>query len=230
MTMKKPKTSHSETGLVRLGAVIASLSLALGVLGGCNILGAGYFILKGPPTVPAQYELPEGKSVVIFVDDRGNRLGRSDLRLSIAEAAEQALLTRRRAPDVIDGRAAIMAARGERFGEPMSMVEIGEAVEADLVVWVGVDQFTLSPDGTSFIPAATVRVRVIDVASGERLWPTGEDSRTGYRLSLSMPQQQGTTPSNRSEMLMAQDQLAAWTGLGVGQLFFKHEVSDSRAR
>lgn len=228
MTMKKPKTSHSDRLLLVLTALV--VGLGVGAMQGCNIVGAGYFLLKGPPTVPAQFQLPEGKSVVVFVDDRANRLGRADLRSKIAEAAEQALLSQRRAPDVIDGRAAIIAARGERFGEPMSMVEIGKAVEADLVIWVGIDEFTLSPDGTTFVPSSSVRVRVIDVAEGGRLWPTSEDTRAGHPVSLSMPQQQGTAPTTRTEMLMAQDQLAAWTGIGVAQLFFKHEARDSRGR
>ncbi len=228
MTMKKPKTSHSDRLLLVLTAL--AVGVGAGAMQGCNIVGAGYFLLKGPPTVPAQFQLPEGKSVVVFVDDRANRLGRADLRSKIAEAAEQALLNQRRAPDVIDGRAAIIAARGERFGEPMSMVEIGKAVEADLVIWVGIDEFTLSADGTTFVPSSSVRVRVIDVAEGGRLWPTSEDTRAGHPVSLSMPQQQGTAPSTRTEMLMAQDQLASWTGIGVAQLFFKHEARDSRGR
>lgn len=205
------------------GAMLIALGGAA-LVGGCNYFAAGYLLVHGPPKYPAQHELDASRATVVFVDDRANRLPRRSLRQRVGEAAEQSLLENKAVKDAIASRGAILAANQERFSEPMSLVEIGRSVGASVLISVVVDGFTLSVDGQTFAPMANVRVKVVDVESGERLWP---EEPQGKAITAQMPQQQGSMPRDRAEVLRAQEQLAVWTGVRVAQLFYEHEVRQS---
>lgn len=218
---------------VRRAAILA-LSAAAVAVAGCNIFAAGYTLVHGPPTYPATHQLDKKRPTVIFFDDRANRLPRRALGPMIAEAAERDLLDAGAFDEnmLLSSRAATLAANQERFGEPLSIVEIGRAVQsetikAEVIVWVTVDSFSLSPDGTSYLPSATLRLKVIDLVSGDRIWP---EAKTGQAVTFTMPDQLGTRPSDRSEVLKAEEQFAVWLGIGLGQVFHEHETKLSHIR
>jgi hypothetical protein len=88
------------------------------------------------------------------------------------------------------------------------------------VIYATVDQFALSGDGQSFSPTATLRIKVIDVASDKRLWP--EEPR-GHPVIVRLEAKQGTPPTSTSARYKAEDELARQTGLQIARLFFNHE-------
>ncbi|MBX3363725.1 MAG: hypothetical protein KF866_03070 [Phycisphaeraceae bacterium] len=200
----------------------------LGGLSGCNYVASAALLIEGPPKMPAAYKLNAKRPTVVFVDDRRNRLPRRIMRDMIAENAERTLLAQGViAPNLlISHRSAVAVSTGESFDKPLSIIEIGQAVGAEVIVYVTVDEFTLSPDGTSFIPSASMRVKVLDTVTGERLWPV-ED--LGQPITTRMFQQQGTVP-DRATRRIAEEQLAAYAGVGLAQVFFEHEVSKSHLR
>ena len=51
---------------------------------GCNYLVPAAYIIDGPPSIDAKYDLPDRKTVV-FVDDRTNILSRTQLRAVIGD-------------------------------------------------------------------------------------------------------------------------------------------------
>jgi len=210
----------------RIGAAVTGAWLVL-VAGGCNIVGPAVIIAKGPPKYDARYELDGERATVVFIDDRSNALPRRALADTLSRSVEATLLGEKVVEEgkLIASRGAVIAARQDRFGTPISIAEIGQAVDADQVIYAELDRFELSPDGVSVRPGATVRLKVIDVDSGERLWP--EEERLGMEVSIDMPQQQGTLPGDRAGRLRLEEALAAYVGRGIGQIFYRHRVTES---
>ncbi|MCB9844394.1 MAG: hypothetical protein H6811_00190 [Phycisphaeraceae bacterium] len=188
------------------------------VCAGCNIAAPAYLLIHGPPRTEPVFELDESRSVVVFVDDRKKVVSRKNLIRAISDSAEKALLDKGATGPLISSAGARLAA--EQGARPLSIAEIGQAVGADLVIYVFIDTFTLSPDGQTFSPTTATHVKIIESATAKRIWPEQAD---GYPRTLTMPTQQGTVPTTSVDVLRAQEALAAWTGMGVAQLFYSHE-------
>ncbi len=210
-----------------LAIAMASLMLTSLILGGCNIVGPALVLIHGPPSFPAEHRLDKDRSTVLFIDDRSGVLPRPILGQQIAEVAETTILAKNLVEDLISARGLRFVTRQESHDQPLSLQEIGRAVGADVLVWITIDSFSLSPDGQTFAPISETRVKVIDVTTGDRIWPP---EREGFTRIIRMPTQQGTAPTTRAERFEAQQNLASWTGIGVAQLFFKREVTEDRGR
>lgn len=195
------------------------------VVAGCNLLAAGYFVVNGPPKVPSVYTLDPERPTVVYVDDRANRLPRRALRQTISRGIEQTLLEHEAVEDMIASRSATIATSSESFEQPMSLVEIGRSVGAEVLIWVAIDSFSLSPDGVTYLPTARVRVKIVDVVTGQRLWPPADQEVS--QIPFAMNQQQGTVPTKRSETVQAYEQLAGYVGIGIAQMFYEHEKMDT---
>lgn len=204
-------------GLACAGACAAAGILAIG---GCNIVAPAYLLVHGPEKVEAQHEIDPERPTVVFVDDRGNRLPRRALRQTIGEAAQQALLTEGAVKDMIDTRGAMAASSQDRAGQAMSIVDIGKAVNAEVVIYATVDAFTMSSDGQSYSPAAVLRVKVIDVVEDKRVWPAEKE---GYPLTLTFPPRTSDVPTSAAELRVAEEEIGRLVGLGLAQLFYKYE-------
>jgi hypothetical protein len=214
---------HRRIALLLLAATTGSLAM---LQSGCNIAAAAFYVVHGPDQkVEAQYELPPEKSTVIFIDDRNSRLPSRDLREMIADAAGQVLMKDGAVKDLIDPRSALGAASKDRFGEPMTISEIGRSVKADVVIYVTVDSFALSADGQTIAPASNLRVKVIDAVTEKRLWP--EDKPEGYSLGIQSPPRQGTLSTSPAEVFKVRQQAAARAGLGIAQLFSQYIARES---
>lgn len=202
-------------------ALIAAGVLLAGLAGGCNIVGpAGYFIM-GPPKTPALFELPEDRPTVVFVDDQESRMSRRVLRAALAEEVERSLMRQKAVRDMISGQSAIQAAGRQGSDGPLPISEVGRRVQAEVVIYVEVEEFGLTPDGTTFAPRSSVRVRVIDAKNETRLWPA---EGAGHRLVTMPSPKQGAAPQNMGEAFRAEDELAREVGRDVARLFFKHET------
>lgn len=201
---------------------------AVPALSGCNIAAGAFYILHGPDEkIAAKYKLPPERSTVVFVDDRNNRLPSRDLREMIASAAGDALTSGNAVRDLIDPRSALAAASKDRFGEPMTIAEIGRAVQADVVIYVTIDAFSLSADGQSVSPTSSMRVKVIDSATETRLWP---EETAGYSLGVQAPPRQGSIQGSAAEMHQIRQEAAARAGLGIAQLFVGYTSREAASR
>lgn len=198
---------------------------AVGALAGCNIVGPAAYFLHGPEKIQPVHKLDDEKTTVVFIDDPANKVPRRSLRLVAAQEAEKLLLEKRAIKDVIATQSAMAVSIQDRYGEPFSVVEIGQAVEADVVLYAVFDEFSFSQDGQSFSPSVTMRVRVIDVEKNERIWPL--DEPTGYVLSIPMRPSRATVPTTQTEIMEAQTQLATHAGRALAQLFAAHERRES---
>lgn len=207
-------------------ALAAAATVALAMPAGCNILGPIFVAFSPPPTIKAEYQLDPKRPTVIFIDDRSNRLPRRVYRQVIAEEAQRVLLDEKSVESLIDFKAAVAATNADRSGEPMPIVEIGRAAKADVIIYVTIDAFTLSPDGQSYSPSAAVRAKVVDAVDEKRLWP---EDPAGFPLALKPIEKNDYKPRSNADVLKAETELAKRTGTAIGQLFAKHYEQESAA-
>lgn len=197
---------------------------ALLSMSGCNIIGPAYVLIHGPEKTPALFTLEKDRSTVIFIDDRANILSPRALRQTIAQTAQKALLENKTLTNVIDGRAAILAASEESSSELLDIATLGKRVGADIVIYATTLKFELSPDGQTFQPEARFNVKVLDVTKPQpRLWPA---EREGYPLVVTGGPRAGTLPRTTSEVNKARQALADRAGVAIARLFFSYETHE----
>ena len=167
----------------------------------------------------------------MFVDDPSSKVATRRLRLAIGEAAQEQIIRKNLIDDglVIDARSALAATTRDREGNPLSIAEIGRAVEADQVIYVLVTDFTASPVSDQTKPYAGLRVKVIDADSADRLWPIEDDA--GFPLRVTLPTDASAIgATTRSDTLRVQRALAERSGLAIAQLFYTVEIPQSVRR
>lgn len=202
----------------------ATLAFCLFAGSGCNIVAPAVVLLHGPPKTPAAYKLDPTRPTVFFVDDRFNRLPKRSMRLTIATTAQDVLLKQGALKDVIDARVALTRLSGEPADSPTDIATLGKDVQAEVVVWIGVDGFGFSPDGATFRPYANLRVKVVDcINTPSRLWP---EDPPGKEIPVSLSERQGTSDqATPSEFAKSQETLAQECGRVIAELFYDHETA-----
>jgi hypothetical protein len=210
----------------RRAALGAVLVLALGVLmvgAGCNIVGPMGYLVAGPEKVKPIYTLDPTKVHLIFVDDRASLVPQRALRDTLGTTAEEELLNRKIVESMKQSRMAQAQVRGERFGRPMSVVELGKALEADVVIHVAIRAFTLTQDGASLSPLVAMDVRIVDVATEKQLFPPSGDKTDWFRVNTSLPTQVTALPTSSASQVQAMQDLALLAGRELARAFYEHE-------
>jgi len=210
----------------RCAVLPALASLSAGLLAGCNVVAPVAYAIHGPGNVEPQVELDETQSVVIFIDDPSSKIAQRRLRYTMADVASRKLLEKKVVLDVIDSRTILSASSKERHGERLSISELGKGVGADLVIYAVVTNFSISAEEGTFLPVTSLRVKIIDVASGERVWPASE---SGFLVDVRLPQRPNAAGQDRGRLAI-ETQLADQAGVAIAQLFYKHEITESAIR
>ncbi len=195
-----------------------------GLLGGCNVVAPVAMVVQGPPKVPATYELDPARPTVIFVDDRHNKLPKRSLRSDIATVTERTLLDSGLiAPgNMIDHRAAMRVAARETPDEPLSVVEVGRRIGAEVVIYISFDAFVITRDRVSVHPLCTANVMIFDAVTNAKLFPMGEGS---HALRTSLPPKTSPLQSmSLAERSAVERELAAGVGLRLARMFFEYEL------
>ena len=208
-------------------SVLAALTLAASTfLASCNIIGPAYVLAAGPEKQKALFTLDRERPTVIFVDDRASVLPRRTLRQTVAKRIESELLGQKSLTTVIDSSTIAGVASRDPADSPTDIASLGKSVSAEVVIYVSLDRFAVSPDGQVYQPFADARVKVLDITKQQpRVWP---QEREGYTASLIMPQGRNNLPATPAAAAAAQETLAAELGVTIARLFFTHE-SGSRA-
>lgn len=210
--------------------VIALVMLMAGwclCMQGCNVVAGVTYVLAPDPSEDAVFTLPD-RSTVVFVDDRRNVMHPARLRNVVGDAATTMLLEEDVLATMVAPRdAARYVASKDRHGQAVSMAAIGEAVGAEIVIYVEMKAFGLSSDGRTPDPQAACEVRIIDAVSRTRLFPV-VDSETGDQPGhLLIVGLRKVNPSRTSDARSARklaEELATELGDAVAELFFKHNV------
>ncbi|GJQ29803.1 MAG: hypothetical protein HBSAPP03_16870 [Phycisphaerae bacterium] len=204
---------------------MAACTVLLTCSAGCNVIGTAAVVLKGPPTTDAVHTLAKDRATVFFVDDRGSRLPRRSMRMTIASTAGNTLLEKKVLTTVIEPRAGLEAAAGESPSAPMDLVTLTRHARAEIMVYANVREFSLSTDGQSLQPMARLRVKVIDATNDTgRVWP---DDPEGFDLRVIAPPTTGQVPRTAAEMMKVQESFAEFIGQSLAKLFYEHETRPS---
>lgn len=211
--------------LTRTGKLLIAVGLAAGAgwMGGCNIVAPVYLLVHGPEKNPAVYTLPKEKSAVVVVDDRASQIPQRSLRDVIARTAEEHLLTNGAVTDMIASRNATAVLNRERYGEPMTISEIGQAVHAKVVIYAKIEQFSLTEDQQTMTPLCVAKVRVVDAETGERMFPSAESQLDAFPLRVQLPPQGGMAALNSSQISQANQALAVISGQMLARMFYETE-------
>jgi hypothetical protein len=205
---------------MRLLSGFMLVSILPAAISGCNYVGPIAYLVHGPGKIEARHTLEVARPTVIFVDDSMSQLPSRSIRGEIAASVERFLLKEEKLKDVIDHRSALQASIADRHGQSLSIAEIGRSVGAEVVIYIEIDSFGISPDGQTFSPFAAARVKVVDVAKDARAWP---DDRRGHPVKLDPTPQAIEAPESTAAKLEAARLLAAQLGKAVAQLFYTHE-------
>jgi hypothetical protein len=197
---------------------------------GCNIVGPAGYLIAGPEKTDAAFALPPDRPTVFFVDDRQSVLPSRAVRQEIARSAEKTLLGGKvLTADLISSDAVLPVTQAERFGRPKTIAQVGQAVGARTVIYATIDAFGLTPDGATFQPGATLRVKVVDAQTQERLFPP-EGEKEWHAVNVTTDSRTGTLPRTVGERTVAEQELARLVGLRLGQQFIRHETRDANPR
>lgn len=208
-------------------AILMSLSLAI-ALSGCNILGPLAYFAEGPPSVNAEYTLPD-RPTVVFVDDRANVIGSNApaIRRAIADKASEDLMVKKLVTTTISPRDAMgVVATSDRHGELMPIDGIGRAVGAEQIIYVQMIAFSGTSDGVTPRPTAICRVRVIDVAERERLYPPPDSQEASRLVQVNIREVDPAMLRSTASRLKVYEALAEETGGQIAKLFYKHEIKE----
>ena len=212
-------TSHSE---VRHRAPLMLLMVVLmscAAMSGCNIVGPIFFFVAGPPKYDAEFVLPKDRATVIFIDDPRSQIPRRALRVTMVEAAEKQFLEKGLVEDLVGGQSALHVAQSDRSGGQLSVAEIGRAVDAEVVVWVTVDSFVRADVSTNNEPSISFRVRVVDAADNQVLWPSSPEGRS---MTVRLSSRIGSVANDAGAQSTMELKMAKNAGLALSQLFYKH--------
>lgn len=200
--------------------LVAAAAVTLAVTAGCNILGPIFLVAHGPPRVPALYELPRERPTVVLIDDPDNRIGSRQFRIEMAKVVEERLLAKQKVRTMIASEQLTRVLARERVEDRLTIGEIGRAVGAEVVIWVGVQSFELLQDSENIAPRASLRIKVLDVTGEKRLWP---DELPHHDLVVAMPRRAGAAPETASERRRLLSELAQYSGRAIAELFYTEE-------
>jgi hypothetical protein len=174
-----------------------------------------------PEKVEALYEPPEGKTILVFVDDVLYPVSYPAIKGELTRQLNQQLTTHELAAKTVPyQRLASLIAATPQFNL-LAVSQVGQKVGADIVLYVQIDKFSLKEEATKELwkGELQVTVRMVDVTEG-RLWP--EDRPAGYRVpAVKTPTRTEASPTYADELTKT---LAAQMAGEVAKLFRKHEA------
>jgi hypothetical protein len=169
--------------------------------------------------VPAEYEPPAGKTMLVFVDDMFHPVDYEPVKIQLTEMLNEQLIAHKVAAKTIP-----YSRIGELMATPevnkLAVSEIGTRLGADMVLYVQIDEFVLRDAAAAselWKGRLGTTVRLVDVTKG-RLWPT--DSPAGHVVPKAETQTISDSSQARGEQISKD--LAAETADKIAKLFYSH--------
>lgn len=210
--------------------LVAALSLGVGALlmGSCNIVAPIGYLVHGPEKIEAVYDLDPTKTTVVFIDDtRSSVLPSRSVRTKIGEAAEAVLLNDAKIARMIASKDVMAVADREKYSRQMGIVELGEAVKADVIIYVTMDSFALVQETENYRPISACRIRVVDVKEKKQIFP--QEVAKAHPLVVEAPYRTGNLPANNERNRLYLE-FADRVGRAIGNVFVKHEKKPDNGR
>jgi len=203
---------------MRLRHLMLLMGLATS-LGGCALVGWAADVVGGGQKIPPAFTLAD-RPTLVMVDDPTNKLPTVDLPNLIAGRVGNRLVERQaigRANLMPAVRVSQLAADHADF-TTWPIDRVGREAGAQQVIYAVVQQFQLVDASQIYQPVAEVRVKVIDVPSGQRLYPpTG----AGHPVSVEQFYRSMDGSTRATETVLAR-RLAEELAVNIAKLFHEH--------
>lgn len=151
-------------------------------LSGCNVVGIAAAKVVGPPDVPAKYVVNKDEPMLVLVESyrqSGFSHDAEQLARHVVDELEQYHV----APTInLMSLYTFREQQGESKYATMTIPEIGRAMGAAQVLYVDVLGASIESSGGTEVydGRMTVRVRIVDSATGKTRWPL--DAEGGYPI------------------------------------------------
>ena len=189
------------------------------LLGGCAV-AAWFATLFPPDKVKPLYEIPKNNTLLVLVEDPKHHAGETALKTELTEFLNQEFEQRGLVEHVVSYRQLInLAAATENF-RALSTSEVGKKLDADVVLYVQVDEFSLKDDPNSpfWHGNLSTLVRLVSVKEG-RLWP--RELPEGYKPRKVDGGSVSGDGSRRFEQKLVRD-MALEMADNIAKLFYEH--------
>ncbi|MBS3820342.1 MAG: hypothetical protein GVY16_06940 [Planctomycetes bacterium] len=194
------------------------LGLPLGMTG-CAAVAWLAAVTAPPNTIPPHYQLPQGSTVLVLVDDPQQRATRTPAKSELIRALNKQLVEHDVAKKTIALKRIMQTAAVTPNFNHLRAVDIGRKLEADFVIHVSITEFSLKDDPIGHIweGRLATNVKVYDVEEG-RVWPT--DRPDGYPVE---PADHPTTENFASDFgNRLAVKLAREMADNISKLFYEH--------
>ena len=208
----------------RICVVSGALALAalLAGAGGCAPFAWFVALFEQPVKVKAVFKPPKGKTMLVFVDNLSHWLDYEPVKGELTERLNKQLREHGIAAGTISHeRLSEFIAATPRFNQ-LGVIEVGQRLGADIVLYVQIDKFSLKDDRVSPVWRGRfhVTVRVVDVKAG-RIWPKGPGP--GYVVPpVEIPARTDSSATYGAHLAKI---MAGKMADRVAKLFYDHEVS-----
>ncbi len=208
--------------------VVALAGLLLLPTAGCARWGALAYALGGGrgQKLPAEYELPPGK-LLILVDDPKEKVTWPRARTLLAKYVGEELLAREAISTVISPRSLAKFRQSDTKFENYAADEIGRKLGAKTVLWIEVRDFEAPEEIEEVSTAAKLTLGIKVLTTEEevnphrvRLWPT---VGSGHLVESSL--NAIAVNKTKGENAVAKE-LARRSSILVARLFYEHTLGD----
>ena len=189
--------------------------------GGCTQLIAWMAAQFTPPKkIKPLFEFPKDKKILVLVEDRPFP-SPYHVKYQLTERVNQKLREQKilREPIPYDRVQDLATARDF---QQLAISQVGQKLGADLVLYVQVEDYALKDNPYSPLWHARLEtsVWVVDVQTGEKLWPKTSTKNSGHRVK---PSEYSHTedPSITGDLVV--NTLSEETADRIAKLFYEHE-------
>ncbi len=207
--------------------VIRVLCLGLCVMlqGGCVAVGWVADVAI-PKTVEAEFK-PKDQITAVLVDDFGDRLPNLRVMGEIAAHVGAELKDQQVITQFIDPRTMYDLKLNNKDFKKWSVKKIGESVGAKQVIVVMIEEFEMKVTEGVYKPRIKARVRMVDVATGNVLYPAKDSYGKLVQVEMDHTFTAGTDVSKTAEQVMAR-RVGQRLALASARLFYKWDRNDDK--
>ncbi len=201
------------TGVLLAGGLLA--------LAGCQAAGAAAYVLSGPPAVSAQF-VPAKEPTLVLIEDYSNPSLHQTEAEQMTRCVWQDLKAHEAAPLVEMEKFQELNDKSGAKVRKMTIPQIGQAVGARQVIYVNIRRSSVQGNtGGTIAGTMDLRVRVVDVRTGETRWPG--DAEEGYPVVVETPV---VLQGDENTECSMRDQMVRSAGIQVAHLFYEWKPAE----
>ncbi len=212
--------------VVLLAAVVFAITLA-----GCGLGPWLAYQMSPPKKVAAEYEPPEGKTILVFPDDMLNPVNYEPVKQIMAAEISKRLIKNKVAAMTVPYQHLVdLQSRTPNFSK-LAISEVGEKLGAHIVLYVHIDKFSLKDNEANPLWHGQMEttVRMVDVRAKSvqeaRLWP--KDRPRGWPVK---PVDIPTSETARTYDMRLARTLGERMAERIANLFCKHAAAQRPSR